>query len=259
MTKLICNNCLNVLRELPDNYIDLTITSPPYDNLRDYNGYIFDFKNIAKELFRITKNGGVVVWIVGDATIKGSETGTSFKQALYFKELGFNLYDTMIYQKTGIPFPSKVRYLQCFEYMFIFSKGKPKTINLLEDRENTTAGQIRESRKYRTKSGDFIKGSNKPIKEKGVRLNIWKYKTGQYKSTKDLMAFKHPAIFPEKLAEDHILSWSNKGDIILDCFMGSGTTGKMAVLNNRKFIGIEISEEYFKIAKDRIKKYDTTS
>jgi site-specific DNA-methyltransferase (adenine-specific) len=259
MTTLFCDNCLNTLRSLPDNYIDLTITSPPYDNLRDYHGYTFDFENIAKELYRITKNGGVIVWIVGDATIKGSETGTSFKQALYFKELGFNLYDTMIYEKTGLPFPSKVRYLQCFEYMFVFSKGKPKTINLIEDRINTTAGQVRESRKYRSKDGSFIKGSNKPIKEKGIRVNIWKYQTGQYKSTKDLIAFKHPATFPEKLAEDHILSWSNENDIILDCFMGSGTTGKMAVLNNRNFIGIEISTEYFKIAEDRIKKYDTTS
>lgn len=220
--------------------------------MRTYNGYSFDFENIAKELYRITKKGGVVVWVVGDATINGSETGTSFKQALYFKEIGFNLHDTMIYQKTGIPFPSKTRYLQCFEYMFIFSKGKPKTINLIEDRINATAGQTRESRKYRTKKGDFIKGSNKPIKQKGVRFNIWKYQTGQYKSTKDLIAFKHPAIFPEDLAKDHILSWSNEGDLVLDCFMGSGTTGKMCKLLNRDFIGIEISKEYFEIVKERV-------
>lgn len=250
--KLYNDNCLNILKLFNDNSIDLTITSPPYDDLRTYNGYDFDFEKIAKELYRITKQGGVVVWVVGDATINGSETGTSFKQALYFKEIGFNIHDTMIYQKTGIPFPSKTRYLQCFEYMFILSKGKPKTINLIEDRINTTAGQVRESRKYRTKNGSFIKGSNNPIKENGVRINIWKYQTGQYKSTKDLEAFKHPAIFPEKLAEDHILSWSNKGDIVLDCFMGSGTTGKMAILNDRDFIGIEISKEYFDIAKKRI-------
>ena len=250
--KLYNENCLVVLKEIPNESIDLTITSPPYDNLRTYNGYSFDFEKIANELYRVTKKGGVVVWVVGDATIKGSETGTFFEQALYFKKIGFNLHDTMIYEKTGIPFPSKTRYLQCFEYMFIFSKGKPKTINLIEDRVNTTAGQVRNSRKYRTKTGDFINGSNKPIKEKGVRLNIWKYQTGQYKSTKDLIAFKHPAIFPEKLAEDHILSWSNEGDLVLDCFMGSGTTGKMCKLLNRNFIGIEISDEYFKIAKERI-------
>lgn len=252
MIELKQGDCLTEMQKMPSESIDLTITSPPYDNLREYNGYSFDFENIAKELYRITKNGGVVVWVVGDATIKGSETGTSFKQALFFKEVGFNLHDTMIYQKTGIPFPSKTRYLQCFEYMFILSKGKPKTINLLDDRINATAGQTRESRKYRTKSGDFVKGSNKPIKEKGIRLNIWKYQTGQYKSTSDLIAFKHPAIFPEKLAEDHILSWSNEGDVVLDCFMGSGTTGKMAVLHNRQFIGIEISKDYYEIARERI-------
>lgn len=249
---LVCGECLEEMKKMPSDYIDLTITSPPYDDLRTYNGYSFDFENIAKELYRITKKGGVVVWVVGDATINGSETGTSFKQALYFKEIGFNLHDTMIYQKTGIPFPSKTRYLQCFEYMFIFSKGKPKTINLIEDRINETAGQTRESRKYRTKKGDFIKGSNKPIKQKGVRLNIWKYQTGQYKSTKDLIAFKHPAIFPENLAKDHILSWSNEGDLVLDCFMGSGTTGKMCKLLGRDFIGIEISKEYYDIAQERI-------
>lgn len=250
--QIILGECVNEMSKLPDSFIDLTVTSPPYDNLRDYNGYLFDFESVAKELYRITKKGGVVVWVVGDSVVKGSETMTSFKQALYFREIGFNLHDTMIYQKTGIPFPSSTRYLQCFEYMFVFSKGKPKTTNLLADRPNATAGQTRKSRKYRTKDGSFVRGSEKPIKEYGTRLNIWKYQTGQYKSTKDLEAFKHPAIFPESLAEDHILTWSNEGDVVLDCFMGSGTTGKMAILNNRKFIGIEISKEYCEIAKRRI-------
>lgn len=252
MINLILGNCLHVMMKMPSESIDLTITSPPYDDLRTYNGYSFEFKNIAKELYRISKKGAVLVWVVGDATINGSESGTSFSQALFLKEIGFKLHDTMIYQKTGIPFPSKNRYLQCFEYMFVFSKGKPKTVHLIADRKNTTAGQTRESRKYRTRDGSFVKGSNNPIKENGVRLNIWKYQTGQYKSTKDLEAFKHPAIFPELLAQDHIISWSNEGDTVLDCFMGSGTTGKMAVLNKRNFIGIEISKEYYNIAKERI-------
>lgn len=249
---LFLGDSAEIMAGLPDDCVDLTVTSPPYDDLRTYNGYSFDFKKTAKELYRITKRGGVVVWVVGDSVKKGSETGTSFKQALGFMSEGFRLHDTMIYQKTGIPFPSKNRYLQSFEYMFVFSKGKPKTVNLIEDRENTTAGQTRNSRRYRKKDGSFTKGSSRPIKQLGVRTNIWKYQTGQYKSTKDLEAFKHPAIFPEKLAQDHILTWSNAGDIVLDCFMGSGTTGKMAVLNGRRFIGIEISEEYLKIAEDRI-------
>jgi site-specific DNA-methyltransferase (adenine-specific) len=151
--ELICGDCAEVMAKMPAESVDLTITSPPYDDLRTYNGYSFDFEKIAKELYRITKPGGVLVWVVGDASVKGSETLTSFKQALYFRELGFNLHDTMIYKKTGIPFPSKTRYLQCFEYMFVFSKGKPKTINLLDDRPNATAGQTRKSRKYRKKDG----------------------------------------------------------------------------------------------------------
>ena len=252
MVELYNADCAEKLKEMPDASIDCVITSPPYDNLRVYNGYSFNFEDIARQLYRVLKDGGVVVWVVADATINGSESGTSFKQALFFKYIGFNLHDTMIYQKTGIPFPSKNRYLQCFEYMFIFSKGKPKTVHLLEDRENATAGQTRKSRKYRRKDGSFVKGSDKAIKQTGVRLNIWKYQTGQYKTTKDLEAFKHPAIFPEKLAEDHILTWTNDGDTVLDPFMGSGTTGKMALLHNRNFIGIEISKEYLDIAEKRI-------
>lgn len=251
-TRIINGDCSEVMASFPNNSIDLTLTSPPYDNLRTYNGYSFDFGAVASQLYRITKDGGVVVWVVGDSTIAGSESLTSFRQALYFRELGFSLHDTMIYQKTGIPFPQKNRYLQCFEYMFVFSKGKPKTTNLIADRPNTTAGQTRKSRRYRQRDGSFVNGSDKPIKEKGVRLNIWKYQTGLYKSTKDMEAFKHPAIFPEALAEDHILTWTNEGEMVLDPFMGSGTTGKMAVKNNRQFIGIEISKEYCDIAKRRI-------
>ena len=95
-------DCLNTMRAMPDGVIDLVITSPPYDDLRNYKGYSFDFESIAKELFRVVKEGGVVVWVVGDATVDGSETGTSFRQALFFKEVGFNLHDTMIYMKNKI-------------------------------------------------------------------------------------------------------------------------------------------------------------
>lgn len=253
--KLICGDCLEIMKKMPNDYIDLTITSPPYDNLRTYNGYSFDFKNIAKELYRITKKGGVVVWIVGDATIKGSETGTSFKQALYFKKIGFNLHDTMIYHKNMLSFPEKTRYYQCFEYMFVLSKGKPKTINLIQDKKNSQFNS-KVSGGYRDIDGSIKQKSgnkkNKTIKEYGIRTNIWKYEVGYNKSTKDKKAYKHPAIFPEKLAQDHILSWSNEKDLVLDCFMGSGTTGKICKLLNRNFIGIEISKEYFEIAKERI-------
>ena len=241
------------MAKMPDNFIDLTVTSPPYDNLRTYNGYVFDFENVAKELFRITKQGGVVVWIVGDATIKGSETGTSFKQALYFKEIGFNLHDTMIYAKDAIAFPDSNRYQQCFEYMFVFSKGKPKHLNLIKDRQNKSFGR-KVTGTGRQKDGSTKKATcyGSEIKKYGTRWNIWEMRTA--KGGK----IKHPAIFPERLANDHIISWSNESDLVYDCFAGSGTTLKMAILNNRNWIGSEISSEYCNIIEERIKKaYET--
>ena len=258
INKIYNMDCLEGVKMLPDSCIDLTVTSPPYDNLRTYNGNIeqwsFEkFQAIAKELYRVTKQGGVVVWIVGDATINGSETGTSFRQALYFKEIGFNLHDTMIYAKNNVYAhdPRNKRYKQCFEYMFVFSKGKPSTYNEIKDKPNKHACKTLSGTKGRNKDG--VKRDLKPIVigDFQARFNIWEYTTGGSVSS-DKIAFKHPAIFPEKLAEDHIISWSNEGDIVLDPFLGSGTTAKMALLHNRNFIGFEISEEYCEIAEQRI-------
>ena len=231
-------DCLEGLKLLDDNSIDLTVTSPPYDNLRTYNGYSFDFENIAKELYRVTAQGGVVVWIVGDQTINGSESGTSFKQALYFKECGFNLHDTMIWEKNSSTFPSNEksnRYTQIYEYMFVLSKGKPKTSNLIIDKKNIWVG-----------SKDFSGKIKNPVPEYSPRNNIWKIVTSFNEET------GHPAVFPEELANDHILSWSNKGDIVMDIFMGSGTTAKMAIVNDRRWIGFEISKEYCEMVEKRI-------
>lgn len=245
-------DCLEGFNLLDDNCIDLTVTSPPYDNLRTYNGYQLDFENIAKELYRVTKDGGVVVWVVADKVNNGSKTCTSYKQAIYFVEIGFSLFDTIIYQKTSPSAPHKGRYFNAFEYMFIFSKGKPKTVNLLYDRPNKTQGRNTGKLSKREIDGTLTTKKSIKISEYGLRTNVWTYDVGNNKSTKDKIAFKHPAIFPEKLANDHIVSWSNKNDIILDPFMGSGTTAKMAVLNNRKYVGFEISKEYCDIAKERI-------
>jgi len=231
-------DCLYGLHLLENNYIDLVVTSPPYDNLRTYNGYSFDFENIAKELYRVTKEGGIVVWIVNDQTIKGSESGTSFKQALYFKKIGFNLHDTMIWEKNSTTFPASKngnRYTQIFEYMFILSKGKPIKANLICDKKNKWAGHK-----------DFSKKLKNPVPKYSARNNIWKETTSFNDKT------GHPAVFPEKLVQDHILSWSDENDIVLDCFMGSGTTAKMAMLNNRNYIGFEISQEYCEIATKRL-------
>ena len=245
-----CGNCLDLMKELPEGCIDLTVTSPPYDNLRDYKGYSFDFEPIAKELYRITKPGGVVVWIVGDATIKGSESGTSFKQALYFKEIGFNLHD-MIWEQDSMSFPDAIRYGQIFEYMFIFSKGKPKTINKIADRKNKHAG-IKTHGTSRQKDGSTKpKGYAREIKEFGERFNVWKMPAEKANKT------GHPAVFPLQLAKDHILSWSNEGDIVLDPFLGSGTTALAAIELKRHYIGFEISEEYFEIACKRLDEAET--
>jgi len=244
MIDLRLGDCLEVMKSLPDASIDLTVTSPPYDNLRTYNGYSFDFECIAKELYRVTKHGGVVVWVVGDATVNGSETGTSFKQALYFKEIGFNLHDTMIWEKTG-RLPTQDRYYAIFEYMFVFSKGKPKAMNFICDHKTTAGGKVQKKDSVINK-GNNVKGDGFFIRNEFARRpNIWKINIGINKTT-------HPAIFPESLAHDHIVSWSNEGDRVLDCFLGSGTTGKVAKQLNRQFIGIEISPEYLEIAKNRI-------
>ena len=247
--KLIQGDNVEALRKFPDECIDLTVTSPPYDNLRTYKGFSWDFESLAHELYRVTKPGGVVVWVVGDATVKGSETGTSFRQALFFKDVvGFNLHDTMIYAKDAISFPDKNRYQNCFEYMFVLTKGKPYTTNIISDRKNISFGR-KVTGTGRQANGDTKRAScyGNDIKEYGARWNIWNISTD-----KGNTPYKHPAKFPEILVHDHILSWSNEGDTILDPFLGSGTTGAVAVRMNRNFIGIEISEDYLNIARERI-------
>ena len=263
VNKLYNEDCLLTMVNMDDNSVDMVLTSPPYDDLRtynkhltgnrtEYNGYSFPFEQIAQELFRVVKKGGVVIWVVGDATNKGSETGTSFRQALYFKECGFDLYDTMIYQKTGTPFPQKDRYNQIFEYMFVFSKGKPNTFNPIM-KKNVTAGAVRHSRKFRNADGEMVEGFNgKPINEYGVDNNVWIMRNGMYKSTKDIVAFEHPAIFPEELAVRHVVSWTKENDLIYDPFMGSGTSAKAAIQFKRNWIGSEIDKGYCDVCEKRL-------
>jgi len=261
--KIINEDSESALKKIPSESIDLTVTSPPYDDIRDYNGYNFNdttLDAIITELFRITKIGGTLVWIVGDTTINGSETGTSFRQALKFMEKGFKLHDTMIYEKNTSSFPAKrlgSRYTQIFEYMFVFCKGKIKTANLICDKPNKWAGHTNWGKNTnRLKNGKLQETTDiKPVPDVSPRNNIWHYNVGKGFNSSDKESHNHPAIFPEKLAEDHILSWSNEGDIVLDPFSGSGTTCKMAKKNNRIYIGIDISKEYCKLAEEIIKKY----
>lgn len=256
LNKIYNENCIDTMSRMDDDFIDLTVTSPPYDMQRTYKGFDFDINEVAKELFRVTKKGGVVVYVIGDQTINGSESGTSFKHALKFMEYGFNLHDTMIYEKDSISFPEKNRYSQIFEYMFVFSKGKPKTANIIKDRKNKWYGTKIITGRERQKNGSLSsKRKGNKLKEFGSRYNIWRISQGANKSSKDKIAFNHPAIFPEKLAADHIKTWSNKEDLIYDCFMGSGTTAKMSILLDRTWIGSEISKYYTSITEKRIDKY----
>ena len=234
------------MKGIPDKSVDMILTSPPYDNLRDYKGYTFNFEGIAKELYRVLKDGGVCVWVVGDMVINKSESGTSFKQALYFMQCGFNLHDTMIYLKKDPPPLTHNRYEQQFEYMFVFSKGKPKTFNGFRE-PSKYAGELRNNRnnKHEVSSAMRNRDGYTTIKETKLRTNVWLMAGAHTKHN-------HPAIFPEKLANDHILSWSNEGDLVYDPFMGSGTTAKMAILNKRNWMGSEISKEYCEIAEKRI-------
>lgn len=248
LNQIICGDNVEIMRKFPDGCIDLTVTSPPYDNLRMYNGYSWDFESVAQELYRVTKPGGVVVWVVNDATINGSETGTSFKQALHFKDIGFNLHDTMIYAKPNFSAVGALatRYAPVFEYMFVLTKEKIQTFNPLKDRPTVYPGK-KKTGYIRQPNGKMkpMSSIGREYTEFGQRYNIWTFSPQTQKE-------KHPAPFPEQLARDHIVSWSNPGDVVLDPFVGSGTTCKMALLEGRKYIGIDISDEYCDIARKRV-------
>jgi DNA modification methylase len=261
MIDVMHGDCLELMAVIPEGSLDLVVTSPPYDNLRTYNGNLdwgdHVWKPVIQEVFKVLKQGGVVVWVVGDATVKGSETGTSFRQALYFMECGFNLHDTMIWEKPHFANPSKTRCHQVFEYMFIFSKGVPATFKQIKDipikygkpvgktSQRNADGVVVNTETTRSSDGAF-----------GGRKNVWKMNTvGQEQFGKKQA---HPAAFPKALARDHILSWSNEGDTVLDPFMGSGTTGVACVNTKRNFIGIEKDDAYFEIARNRIEQTCST-
>jgi DNA modification methylase len=240
LDQIYVEDCLDTMARMPDSSIDFVLTSPPYDDLRKYNGFTFDFESVAQELYRILKDNSSVVWVVGDATKNGSESGTSFRQALFFQSLGFKIHDTMVYEKNSPTYPASRtgnRYTQIFEFMFVFAKGKPRC-SLLIDKPNKWAGHK-----------DFGGKLKNPVPDFSPRNNIWKYTTS-------MNGVKHPAPFPELLAQDHILTWSAEGDVVYDPFMGSGTTAKMAKLNGRRFIGSEISQEYADTANERLSKME---
>lgn len=251
INEIISGDCSEVMKQIPKGEIDLVVTSPPYDNLRNYNGYSFKFEEIAEELYRVMHPNGVVVWVVGDKIKDGNRTLSSFRQAIHFQELGFKVHDVMIYRKKNTPFMRTNAYTNCYEFMLVLSKEGPKTFNPLK---TETARSGVEKLPYNKGPEAENKKRKAELKEKKTKTNIWSYAVGYGGTTTDKIAFEHPAVFPEELAEDHILSWTNERDLVLDPMCGSGTTCKMSKLNNRKYIGIDISEEYCDIAKKRLEK-----
>ena len=251
LNKIICGDAVRIMQQMPENSIDLTVTSPPYDELRNYNGYIFDFEGIARNLFRVTKRGGVLVWVVGDKIKNGNRSLTSFKQALFFQKIGFNVHDIMIYKKKNTPFMRTNAYTNCFEFMLVLSKGKPKTFSPLKVKTARQGTEMLVFNKGPDGVNKKILGELKPQK---TMTNIWEFAVGLHGTTSDKIAFKHPAVFPEKLAEGHILSWTKQGDVVFDPMCGSGTTCKMAALHKRSYIGCDISKEYVGLTKERMRK-----
>ena len=241
-------DCIEFMQGMNEGIVDLTITSPPYDNLRDYKGYSFPFEQISKQLYRVTKDCGIVVWVVGDK-INSGRSLTSFRQGIYFQEVGFRMHDIMIYRKKNTPFMRSNAYTNCYEFMFVLSKGTPVTFNPLKQKTVRNGHEML----VHNKGPDGVnKKVLKELKKEKTRTNIWSYAVGLGGTTSDRIAFQHPAVFPEKLAEEHILSWTNRGDLVFDPMCGSGTTCKMALINQRNYIGVDISEEYIKIAKQRL-------
>ena len=247
--KIYCMDSIEALRGHESGSVDMILTSPPYDDLRHYNGTIqwnFDkFIEISSELYRVLKDGGVMVWVVNDKTEKGSETGTSFRQALHFKEIGFNLNDTMIWLTTNpLPAVRQPRYSPCFEYMFVLSKGKPSTFNPIM-RKTKCGGQNYDSTAKNMGGENGRRKLSYKVNSEAVEYNVWKIAVAQNKTG-------HPAVFPYELAEKHVLSWSNEGDTILDPFIGSGTTALACVRNGRHYIGIDINDEYVRMTEEAL-------
>ena len=253
LNEIICGDTVEVMKAMPPNSIDLVVTSPPYDELRNYNGYTFNFDGIARGLFRVTKEGGIVVWVVGDKINKGNKSLTSFKQALFFQDIGFNVHDVMIYKKKNTPFMRSNAYTNCYEFMFVLSKGSPKVFNPLKTK---TIRQGQEMLPFNKKADGVNKKILGELKPEKTLTNIWEYAVGYGGSTSDKIAFQHTAIFPEKLAEDHILSLTKAGDVVFDPMCGSGTTCKMAAINKRHYIGCDISKEYVELTKKRLKYFN---
>jgi site-specific DNA-methyltransferase (adenine-specific) len=250
--QIVLGDCVAGMRGLPAEFVPLTVTSPPYGGLRTYGGHAeWDFMAVARELYRITVPGGVVVWVVQEEIIDGAESGESSRQRLAFADIGFRLHHTMVMAKTGGHQHSPRRYGRPLEYAFVLSKGRPRHVLLLRDKPNKEAGRVGRYMNRRA-DGSFRPKKPSTVHPYGLRSSVWSYSTGRFKTAKEGYAFGHPALMPEQMAEDHILSWSRIGDLVFDPFAGAGTTLKMALLNHRRYLGFEVNPEYVGIARRRL-------
>ena len=249
LNRFIVGDAVRVLNEtMPAAFVDLVVTSPPYENLRDYNGYAFNAAEMFAALYRVTKPGGVCVWVVGDK-IDGGRSLVSFEHAFAARDCGFTAHDVMIYQKKNTPFMRSNAYTNCYEFMLVLAKGPPKTFNPLKEPTKRSGW---ESAVYNKGPDAVNRKTPVRLNKEKVKTNVWQYAVGLGGSTRDKIAFQHPAIFPEKLARDHVLSWSNPGDVVLDPMCGSGTTCKMADHLGRRWLGIDMSEAYIQLARKRL-------
>lgn len=241
-------DCREILPSLPK--VDLVVTSPPYGSVRDYVRYEgVDTLAVLAELACMLIEGGVIVWNTADQVTEGSETGQSFREALHVMSQGLRLHDTMIYCREGVNFPDANRYHPAFEYMFVFSKGAPRCFNGIRDRKNKWGGTtVHGTQRERDGRMTVPSQNGSLIPDIGLRLNWWILKPASTEPTLD-----HPARMPISMAQAHVQSWCNAGDLVLDPFMGSGTTLRAAKDLGRKAIGIEICEAYCEIAANRLR------
>lgn len=251
--RIILTECVKGMKSVPDDIIPLTVTSPPYEGLRTYDGLAdWNFMDVAKELYRITMPGGVVVWVVQEQIVNGSESGESSRQRLAFANIGFRLHHTMVLGKLGGHQHSKGRYGGALEYAFILSKGKPRYFCPFRDKKNKEAGREKIFSNRRI-DGTFPAKKKARVHPYGFRSPIWFYATGKHHTANEDYAFDHPALMPQQMAEDFILSWSKVGDLVFNPFAGAGTVLKMALLNHRRYLGFEINPKYVEIARRRLK------
>ncbi len=254
LNKIICGDCVEVLKSIPDNSIDLVVTSPPYDGIRKYNGFSFNLHSTGKELFRVLKDGGIIAMVIQDQTKNFGKSLTSFKTIIdWCENVGFKLFETIIYKKHGAEgaWWTK-RFRVDHEYIPIFLKGERPAYFNKEPLKipSKHGGKTMTGCATRLTNGKTLKSKRVFINPMKCRGTLWDYTTC---GDGTRLKHQHPATFPDKIPVDFIRCFCPKNGIVLDPFIGSGTTALAAIQLNRNYIGIDISKEYCELAKKRIR------